>query len=226
MTKVAWCLQHVPFEGPGIFQQALESRGFSVRSRLVSSEGLPPDSGDFLLIMGGPMSVNDSDVWITQELHFLQTSMKRNIPILGVCFGAQLLARALGASVTRGPVFEIGMVPVTLTYEARFDPVFRQMPKSFPVFQWHGEGMTLPQKAVPLAASAHFPVQAFQVQDRIYGLLFHLEMNEAGMRALCQECPEDMEQGGLSPEALHTQALPHLPALNPLADRLISHLTR
>ena len=224
--KIAWCLQHVPFEGPGVFQQALETRGFSVRTRLVSSEGLPPDPGDFLLIMGGPMSVNDSDVWIAQELHFLQASMKRDIPILGVCFGAQLLARALGASVTQGPLFEIGMVPVTLTNEAKLDPVFGQMPESFPVFQWHGEGMSLPQKAMHLAASTHYPVQAFQVQDRIYGLLFHPEMNEAGMRALCQECPEDMEKGGLSLEALHVQALPHLPALHHLADRLISHLTR
>lgn len=224
--KVAWCLQHVPFEGPGAFQPVLETRGYSVQTRLVPLEGLPPDSGDFLLIMGGPMSVNDPDIWISQELHFLQVSLNRNIPILGICFGAQLLAKALGATVTQGPLFEIGMVPVTLTDEAKFHPVFGHLPQSFPVFQWHGEGMTLPQEAVLLAASSNFPVQAFQVQNRIYGLLFHPEIDEAGIRVLCQECPDDVQKGGLHPETLHAQALPYLPTLHQLADRLITHLTQ
>jgi GMP synthase-like glutamine amidotransferase len=224
--KIATCLQHVSFEGPGVFRQALEVRGYSVKTILVPSEGLPQDPGDFLLIMGGPMSVNDSDPWIAEELHFVKAAMNNGIPVLGVCFGSQLLAKALGGSVAPGPCFEIGMVPVTLTDEGKADPVFRQWPSMFQVFQWHGEGLALPQETKPLIASSDFPIQAFRARERCYGLLFHPEMEETGMQALCRECPEDVQKGGIPPETIHAQAIPHLPFLHQFADRLIEHLAQ
>ena len=224
--KVATCLQHVPFEGPGAFRQALEARGYTVRTSLVPNEGLPEDFGNFLLIMGGPMSVNDTDGWISEELRFIKVAMKNRIPVLGVCFGSQLLAKALGGSVKPGRTFEIGMVPVRLTDEGKTDPVFSQLPVTFQVFQWHEEGIALPQEVKPLMRSADFPVQAFRAQERSYGLLFHPEMDEAGLQALCRECPEDVKKGGIPPETIHAQALPHLPVLHQFADRLIEHLTQ
>ena len=224
--KVALCLQHVPFEGPGVFRHALENRGYTVRNVLVPAEGLPVDPGNFLLIMGGPMSVNDADFWIEAELHFVKTVLECGIPVLGICFGAQLLAKALGASVVPGTKFEIGMVPLSLTESGKTDPVFGSMPQTFPVFQWHGEGMTLPLGGTHLGTSADFPIQAFRMKDRIYGLLFHLELEEAGMRALCRECPQDVQRGQIAPESILTQSLPHLPMLHQLADRLISHLIK
>lgn len=223
--KEALCLQHVPFEGPGVFRRALETRGYHVRSVVVPADDLPLDPGNFLLIMGGPMSVNDGNSWVEAELHFVKTAMKSGIPVLGICFGAQLLAKALGASVAPGPKFEIGMVPVSLTENGKTDPVFGCMPQTFPVFQWHGEGMTLPPGSTHLATSVDFSVQAFRMKDRIYGLIFHLEMEETGMRALCRECPQDVQRGGISPEMIQAQSLPHLPILHQLADRLIGHLT-
>jgi len=223
--KEALCLQHVPFEGPGFFRRALETRGYRVRSLVVPADGLPLDPGNFLLIMGGPMSVNDPDSWIEDELHFVKTAMERGIPVLGICFGAQLLAKGLGASVAPGPKFEIGMVPVSLTETGNTDPVFCSLPRAFPVFQWHGEGMTLPPGSAHLVTSVDFPVQAFRMKERIYGILFHLEMEEAGMRALCRECPQDVQRGGMSSEMIQDQSLPHLPTLHQLADRLIGHLT-
>ncbi len=224
--KVATCFQHVPFEGPGIFRQALETRGYAVKTILVPSEGLPREPGDFLLIMGGPMSVNDSDSWITEELAFLQATLRKNIPILGICFGSQLLAKALGGSVVPGPTFEIGMNPVSVTEEGKNDPVFKQFPSTLQVFQWHGEGIVLPQETKSLMASPNFPTQAFRVQDRCYGLLFHSEMEEAGIHALCRECPEDVQKGDIPPEIIHAQAIPLLPRLHDFADHLIEHLTQ
>ena len=109
--KVAVCLQHVPFEGPGVLRHALESRGYSVTCHIVPTEGLPLDPGNLLLIMGGPMSVNDPDPWIESERRFVKTALERGLPVLGICFGAQLLAKVLGWSVAPGPTFEIGMVP-------------------------------------------------------------------------------------------------------------------
>ncbi len=222
--KVATCLQHVPFEGPGVFRQALEVRGYALRTILVPSEGLPQDFGDFLLIMGGPMSVNDSAPWIAEELQFVKAAMENRISIIGICFGSQLLAKALGGSVQPGPAFEIGMVEVTVTDEGKRDPVFRHLPSMFQVFQWHGEGISLPPETQSLVASAEFPVQAFRAQERCYGLLFHPEMDEPGMQALCRECPEDVKRGGLSSEAIHAQAIPHWPRSHQFSDRLIDHL--
>jgi len=222
--KIATCLQHVAFEGPGVFRQALEIRGYSVRSTLVPSEELPQDPGDFLLIMGGPMSVNDSDPWIAEELQFLQATIAKGIPILGICFGSQLLAKALGGSVAPGPSVEIGMVSVSVTHEGQVDPVFSQGPSTLQVFQWHGEGISLPPGIPSLVTSADFPVQAFRARERCYGLLFHLEMEEAGMQALCRECPEDAQKSGMPSETIQAQAIPHLPFLHQLADRLIGHL--
>ena len=224
--KIATCLQHVTFEGPGVFCQALESRGHTVRTILVPSEGLPESPGDFLLIMGGPMSVNDPESWITEELQFVQAAMKAGIPILGICFGSQLLAKALGGSVVPGPTFEIGMIEVTVTNEGKSDQVFSQLSSPFQVFQWHGEGINLPPDFQPLVASTDFPVQAFRVKDCCYGLLFHPEMEEEGMQALFRECPDDVRKGGIPSEEIHAQVIPHLPMLHQFADRLIGHLAQ
>ena len=224
--KVATCLQHVPFEGPGVFRQALEVRGYSVSTILVPSEGLPENLGNFLLIMGGPMSVNDTDCWIAEELQFIKLAMTNRVPVLGICFGSQLLAKALGGSVVPGTTFEIGMVPVTLTDEGKADSVFCQLPSTFQVFQWHGEGITLPPETKSLLASADFPVQAFRAQERCYGLLFHPEMEEEGIQALCRECHEDVKKGKVLPEMIQAQATPYLPMLHQFADRLIGHLAQ
>ena len=224
--KIATCLQHVPFEGPGAFRQALEVREYAVRTILVSSQGLPQDLGDFLLIMGGPMSVNDRNLWIEEELHFVKAAMNKGIPVLGICFGAQLLAKALGGSVEPGPTFEIGMVPVMLTNEGKTDKIFSQLPSTFQVFQWHGEGIVLPLETKSLMASAAFPVQAFRAQERCYGLLFHPEIEEEGIQALCRECPEDVKKGNALPELIQAQATPYLPLLHQFADRLIWHLAQ
>jgi len=224
--KVATCLQHVPFEGPGVFRQALEAQGYAIKTILVPSQGLPPDSGDFLLIMGGPMSVNDADSWIAEELHVVKAAMNKGIPVLGICFGSQLLAKVFGGSVVPGPTFEIGMVPVMLTDEGKTDSVFSQLPSTFQVFQWHGEGITLPLETKSLMASADFPVQAFRAQERCYGLLFHPEIEEEGIQALCRECPEDVKKGKVLPEVIQAQASSYLPMLHHFADRLIGHLAQ
>lgn len=224
--KVALCLQHVSFEGPGVFRRALDTRGYAVRNVVVPAEGLPADPGDFLLIMGGPMSVNDRDPWIEAERQFVEMALARDIPVLGICFGAQLLAKALGGSVEPGPKFEIGMGSVSLTDMGQIDPILRAMPQDFLVFQWHGEGITLPPGSTHLMTSADFPVQAFRMTDRSYGLLFHLELEEPGIVALCRECPQDVQRGGMTSESIQARSRPHLPRLHQLADRFMEHLVR
>jgi len=171
------------------------------------------------------MSANDSDPWIAKEMTFLQQSLSMNIPVIGVCLGAQLLAKTLNTSVIAGPRFEIGMAPITLTEAGKQDPVFGSFPNTLDVFQWHGEGFEEPPGTITLASSGDYPVQAFRFGAKVYGLLFHLEMDEEGVRALCRECPNDVQRGNVSSDILQQTAVTALPMTHQWADQLIAHLT-
>jgi len=220
----AVCLQHVSFEGPGVFAGLLEKRGYRVECRVVPEVGLPGDPGDFLLVMGGPMSANDPDPWIRGELAFIRKAVEGGVPYVGICLGSQLLAKALGAKVYPGRNLEIGMTPIHLMPEGRKDPVFGRLPESFEVFEWHGEVFDLPPGAVPLAAN-EVGIQAFRYSRRAYGLLFHPELPRVGIEALCRECPADLAHAGFETASVVAHAEPHLPRLHEWADQLIGHLT-
>ena len=221
----AICLQHVSFEGPGAFASALMRHGISIECHLVPENGLPhQDSSDLLIVMGGPMSVNDPDPWIAEETAFIRSALQANKPVIGVCLGSQFMAKALGAPVRPGRAVEIGMTPVRLTNEGKSDHVFGSCPETFEVFEWHGEVFDLPNDCVPLAGSEIAPLQAFRYGARAYGLLFHLEMEEKGIDSLCRECAADLTKARLTAHQVRGAALPYLPQLHQVADRLVAHL--
>ena len=216
----ALCFQHVPFEGPGVFEKALVDAGLHLTCRLVPELGLPSELPDFLLVMGGPMSVNDPDPWIRQEADFIRRCVSADVPYLGVCLGSQFLAKAMAGAVYKGPAPEIGITRLHKTSAAAGDPVFRTAPEPLEVIEWHGEGIEAPPGATVLAKSDLFPVQAFRIR-RAYGLLFHAELDTAGVDRLCAHCPEDVARSGLTAEAIQATAATHLPALNRWADAII-----
>lgn len=221
----AVCLQHVRFEGPGVFKRLLEKYGHCIEQRVVPEAGLPTSPGEFLLVMGGPMSVNDAEPWINEELTFIRQAVNAGVPYLGICLGSQFLAKALGAKVYPGPALEVGMTPIRLTPEGRKDAVFRSVPDPWEVFEWHGEVFDLPSGAAPLAVSDVCP-QAFRFGERAYGILFHAELERSGVEALCRECPADLDRAKRSAEDVITRADPNLPRLHTWADQLIRHLTK
>jgi GMP synthase-like glutamine amidotransferase len=220
----AVCLQHVPFEGPGAFAGALTRRDVKLECYLVPQDGLPKDAADLLLVMGGPMSVNDPERWITEETAFIASALSAGRPVIGVCLGSQFMTKALGARVYTGSALEIGMTPIRLMPEAKSDPVFNTLPESFEVFEWHGEIFDLPRQSVCLAGSTIAPVQAFRYGSKAYGLVFHLEMEPHGIDALCRQCAADLDRAGLSEQGVKAQALPQLHSLHHYADRLIGSL--
>lgn len=220
----AVCLKHVPFEGPGAFATHLYTRGVTLERYLVPKDGLPKDAGDLLLVMGGPMSVNDPDPWIVKEIAFIRATIHAGTPVLGICLGSQFMAKALGAEVRPGSGPELGMTPLHLTPEGQTDPVFGGLPAAFEAFEWHGEIFDLPTGAVPLAGSEVAPLQAFRYGVHAYGLLFHLEMDEPGMIALCRECAPDLTRSAISAATLVAKARPRLPECHQWAERLITHL--
>ena len=220
----AVCLQHVPFEGPGAFAASLAKQGVSLERHLVPKDGLPKNAGDLLIVMGGPMSVNDPAPWIVEETAFIRSALLAGKPVVGVCLGSQFMATALGATVRSGNALEIGMTPVRLTAEGTRDPVFSSCPATFDVFEWHGEVFDLPNDCVPLAGSDIAPLQAFRYGMYAYGILFHLEMEQAGIDSLCHECAPDLTKARLTAQEVRAAALPHLPQLHHVADRLIGQL--
>jgi GMP synthase (glutamine-hydrolysing) len=172
-------LQHIACEPPAAFEDELRSRGLDVtRVELDEGERLP-DWRDFpaIVVMGGPMGAYDEadHPWLAGEKLLLREAVEADVPVWGVCLGAQLLASALGARVYRGEQPEVGLLPVHLTPEASDDPVFAGAPSSFPTLQWHGDSFDLPDGATLLASSPAYPNQAFRV-GRSYGLQFHIEV--------------------------------------------------
>ena len=172
-------LQHIACEPPAAFEDELRSRGLDVtRVELDEGEALP-DWREFpaIVVMGGPMGAYDEaeHPWLAGEKRLLREAVEADVPVWGVCLGAQLLASALGARVYRGDQPEVGLLPVHLTPEAADDPVFAGAPDSFPTLQWHGDSFDLPDGATLLASSPAYPHQAFRV-GRSYGLQFHIEV--------------------------------------------------
>jgi GMP synthase (glutamine-hydrolysing) len=166
-------LRHEPFEHLGCFEEVLRERNISF---LYTDLGEPLDLGahDGIIVMGGPQSANDQEM--AAELHFVQQALDTKTPVLGICLGAQLIAKALGAHVYRNPKQEIGWAPVHLTEAGGGDPVFGGLPSPSMCFHWHSETFTLPSGAVSLAYSDKCHQQAFRFHDTVYGVQFHPEI--------------------------------------------------
>jgi len=183
-------IQHVRSEGLGIIAPLLPSIGLAPEFvRVYKGEKLPRTIAPYpaLIVLGGPMGVYEEDAhpFIKDELRLIESALKNSTPMLGVCLGSQLLAKAAGARVYKGKKKEIGWYDVTLTKEGLSDGLLLGMPKVMRVFQWHGDtfdvpaGGSSPLRAVNLASSEDFPNQLIKVGRAAYGVQFHLEVTEA-----------------------------------------------
>ena len=188
-------IQHVPFEGPGRISAWARARGVAVNVvPIYSGTDLPdPRPEDGVVVLGGPMSVHDTAAhpWIEAEITWLKRLARENLPVLGICLGAQLLARALDTPVTRCASREIGWFPVvpdrTIDAPAWLDP-------DVPVFHWHGEQFDLPRGARPVGSTAACPVQGFE-HGRLMGLQFHLETTPQIAAGLVEACADELCPG-------------------------------
>jgi GMP synthase-like glutamine amidotransferase len=170
--------RHVPFEGLGLIEPALRLRHIEVDyADLYQPGAATPDIGryDALIFMGGPMSVNDDLPFLHQETDFIRQAIARRQPILGICLGSQLIARAMGATVRRNSAKEIGWYRVQFTPAAAGDRLFGGLYQET-IFHWHGETFDLPPGAELLASSNLCRNQAFRAGEQTYGLQFHLEV--------------------------------------------------
>jgi len=177
--KTALIIRHVPREGVAGFRAPIEASGYVIdRVDVIDPEFHAVDlaAPDLVVMMGGPMGVYEQEAhpWIRCQLRRLARRLEAGRPTLGVCFGAQMIAAALGADVYAGPTKEIGFDPVTI-----HDPAspLRHL-ADVPVLHWHGDTFTLPEGAELLASSAAYPHQAFRRGRNVLALQFHAEMGE------------------------------------------------
>jgi GMP synthase-like glutamine amidotransferase len=179
-------LRHEPFEHLGHFAAALDSAGAPFEYRDL---GAPLSLGEApgVIIMGGPQSANDSLPGLRAELALIDDALKAGVPMLGICLGSQLIAKALGARVYRNGQKEIGWFPVRFTESAAGDPMFSSFQSPMNFFHWHGETFDLPEGACWLAYSEKTRHQAFRFSSNVYGLQFHPEVTPEMISDWCQQ---------------------------------------
>ena len=179
MKKVL-IFRHAPGEGPGYFAQFLDRHSIPYNLiRIDQNEPVPDSIADAsgLVMMGGPMSVNDPLPWIPRVLNLVRQAMSADVPVLGHCLGGQLLSKALGGTVAPNPVREIGWLPVQQCQNAATSDWLDGLAPELEVFHWHGETFTIPQGATRILASQACANQGF-VMGKAVGLQCHVEMLE------------------------------------------------
>jgi len=209
--KPALIIQHHPVEEAGIIAVVLSSLGCPIETlKIFDESAVPADPEQYSAIvsMGGPMSVYDQNrfSFITAELDLLEKAMMREIPVLGVCLGCQMMAAALGARVYPGRVKEIGFLPVTLTPDGADDRVLGGLGRTFEPLLWHGDIFDLPRGAVKLAYSDKVETQAFRFGKSAYGLLFHLEAGMKQVRDMARVFAKELEAEKVEAEGLISEA--------------------
>tara|TARA_B100001123_G_C15200383_1_gene983119 strand:+ start:49 stop:738 length:690 start_codon:yes stop_codon:yes gene_type:complete len=171
-------IQHIDIESPGIILNFMKEKGISFDCRKIENDNTNLLDYDGLIIMGGPMSVNDKDHYsfIDKEIELVKHYLMINKPILGICLGSQIIASALNSSIYKNSKQELGWHTVSLTQNN--DTIFENLENNFLAFHWHGDIFDLPNNSIKLASSQISNIQAFVFQKNCYGLLFHLEVTK------------------------------------------------
>jgi GMP synthase (glutamine-hydrolysing) len=209
-------LTHGPSVGPGVFADAVRAGGHELVEHELPVGGAPEDEADAIVVLGGAMHPDEDERhgWLVPELRYLEEQLERGTPLLGVCLGSQLIARAAGARVFRADEPEVGWLPVALTDAAAGDPVAASLPARFDAFQWHHYTHDLPDGAVELARSS-LCTQAYRL-GHAWGVQFHPEVRAEQVESWLAEDPDDVPD----PAALREATLERIEGWNELGRRL------
>lgn len=218
--------RHAAAEGPGYLAEFLDRQQIPWRLIAIDAgDAVPPSVEEFsgLVFMGGPMSVNDDLPWIAKAEALIRDAVAKDIPVLGHCLGGQLISKALGGTVSRNPVKEIGWGEVTVADNGTARAWFGEA-RHFNAFHWHGETFSLPQGAVPLLSSPYCANQAWAIGKHL-ALQCHVEMTAAMIAPWCEIGADEILAASTSPAvqsaaAMQRQTAEELPRLREVAARL------
>ncbi len=231
--KKALVLQHVACEDMGAFGPLFERAGYGLTYlRIFKDQAVPASLKGYsaVVVLGGPMGVYEEDrfPFITKELRLIEAALKDDVPLLGICLGSQLLAKAAGADVYKGNKKEIGWYKVRLTDEGGKDALTVGLPREFTVFQWHGDTFDVPQGGANLAGSELFPHQMLRVGKRAYGLQFHLEVTDDMIKDWLRVNDSELKsvKKYIDPGAITKETPVYLPTLHRYSRTLMSRFLR
>lgn len=223
--KPVLVFRHVAHESLGVVEPALREAGL-VYSYLNLAREAPrsfdPHQLAGLVVLGGSMNTDETERYpfLVPEVNWIRAAVEHDVPVLGICLGAQLLAKALGARVDRNPIKEIGWYEIAPTAAAADDPLFAHFAPREMVFQWHGDTFELPQDAVQLACGELCAQQAFRYGRSAYGVQFHAEVTRDMLEIWLDEpagCREIAELDYIDPQQIRSHAPDNLPAMHQLA---------
>lgn len=206
----AVAIQHVAFEDTGILAPLLATRGWHLQVLQAGIDRLDDaETADLLIVLGGPISANDVHAYPHLQVLYalLRSRLAADRPTLGICLGAQLVARALGASVTPMGAKEIGFAPLSLTDAGLASPLRALV--GVPVLHWHGESFTLPDGAQRLAATPACAQQAFAIGHHLLALQCHPEVDATRIDTWLIGHADELQRAGIDPRTLREQAAPY-----------------
>ena len=227
MAKI-YVLQHHPVENLGTVADALEGAALAWQYvRIQNGQPVPASmkGAGGLIVMGGPMGVYQTDryPWLRDEMRLIEDAIGSNLPVLGVCLGAQILAAALGAKVDRNPSGkEIGWHPIRLSESAKDDRLMRGLPVTMTPFHWHGDIFDLPRGAVSLASSDKTACQAFRHGEKAYGFQFHFEVTREGVSAMAAAFEKELIRENIAADRMIAQSSDFIPSLEKISDTVFS----
>ncbi|MDX1596988.1 MAG: type 1 glutamine amidotransferase [Nitrosopumilaceae archaeon] len=205
-------IQNTRIEGSGYLGELLQNDGFNIESIHAKEQQIPTKDYDFVVILGAPESANDDLDYLRNEQKLIQNCVSKNIPVLGICLGSQLIAKTFGGKVSRGPKTEIGFYDdLQIDNDSK---LFSGINSPFTVFHWHSDTFDLPENAIRLAHSSVYQNQAFQIGSAV-GLQFHLEVNEEMVNLWIDNTEEKLKQiPGIDPQKIRDEISKKLPLVN------------
>ncbi|HEY5736576.1 MAG TPA: type 1 glutamine amidotransferase [Nitrosopumilus sp.] len=202
-------VQNTRIEGSGYLGELLRKDGFEITSVNAKHEKLPDKDFSLVVILGAPESANDDLPYLRAEQQLIRNSVEKDIPVLGICLGSQLIAKTFGAKVFSGPKKEIGFYnDLQISNNSEF---FTGFDNPFTVFHWHGDTFDLPEGAIRLASSEHYLNQAFQYKSAV-GLQFHLEVNEDMVNLWLDNAEEKLQKiPYIDPQKIRSDIVENIP---------------
>jgi GMP synthase (glutamine-hydrolysing) len=229
--RSAVALRHVAFEDLGLLAAVMEAEGWNVSFCEATIEDLSHSSirsADLLIVLGGPIGVYETDAYpfLKAEVALLEYRLSRNLPTLGICLGAQLMAKALGSRVFAGPVKEIGWGGVELTRDGVASCLGALDEPEAAVLHWHGDTFDLPAGAVRLASNPNYENQAFGYGPNVLALQFHLEADPRQLEEWYVGHAVELAAAKISVADLRIATAKQADRLKPLASRVFTHWLR